>query len=566
MEQMTVYRKSISIEDRDYKEWVVNYEDGDPDEIRIIDPINMKLFNGDVFYFEGENLNLENSVTRQRSLCGVLVLGQNKTFGKWKNRPLFKCIPFDKNLPMFLIPYEQKNNFSKNYKNKYVVFRFDNWESKHPIGKLLNSFGDVDNLNAFYQYQLNCRDLNISYRKFMDATRGLGKQKKNSNILGLLEKYDVVDLEDEEVFTIDPEDCLDFDDAVSIRKDKKAKYVLRIYISNVSIWLDYLKLWGVFSDRVSTIYFPDKNYPMLPTILSNGLCSLVENETRVAFVCELHIQKLKIEEIKFFNAKIRVRKNYVYEDAKLVTSTNYLRVYNLVKNLNEEDGTNYLPFIYDSHDVVAYLMVMMNHLCASDMSSKRNGIYRSIVMKGENMEVVPEKIRTFMSLLRNSTGGKYVRYNADIGHAILNLKEYVQITSPIRRLVDLLNMICFQDNYGLVKWVDEGKESFYQGWLERLDYINEKMKQIKKAQNDCNALHLCYTNMDIIDSFHDGYIIEKEERESIFHYMVYLNDLKMIIKMKNILDLPVYSSHKFKIFVFCDENTLKQKVRVQLFD
>ena len=43
-----------------------------------------------------------------------------------------------------------------------------------------------------------------------------------------------------------------------LQKDKKAKYILRIYISNVSIWLDYLNLWNIFSDRVSTIYFPDK--------------------------------------------------------------------------------------------------------------------------------------------------------------------------------------------------------------------------------------------------------------------------------------------------------------------
>ena len=34
--------------------------------------------------------------------------------------------------------------------------------------------------------------------------------------------------------------------------------------------------------------------------------------------------------------------------------------------------------------------------------------------------------------------------------------------------------------------------------------------------------------------------------------------------MKNILDLPIYNNHKFKIFVFCDENSLKQKVRVKL--
>ena len=48
-----------------------------------------------------------------------------------------------------------------------------------------------------------------------------------------------------------------------------------------------------FSDRVSTIYFPEKNHPMLPTVLSNKLCSLQKNEKRIAFVCEVHIEKLK---------------------------------------------------------------------------------------------------------------------------------------------------------------------------------------------------------------------------------------------------------------------------------
>ena len=566
-----IYQKLIRIKDRDYKEWEISYlNDDDPDKIKNIDPIQNKLFDGDVFYFENDVVSFKQSPLRdKKQLCGILILGQNKTFGKYKNKLLFKCIPFDKNYPMFLIPYEQKNNFNKNYKNKYVIFKFDNWEQRHPIGKLMNSFGDVDNLNAFYQYQLNCRDLNISYKKFMNGTVGIGKRKKGECVKELLNYYNnIVNLEEEEVFTIDPEGCLDFDDAVSIQKDKKAKYVLRIYISNVSLWLDFFQLWGIFSDRVSTIYFPDKNYPMIPTILSNGLCSLQENQTRIAFVCELHIRKLKIEEIKFFNAKIRVRKNYTYDDKTLATDTNYLRLYNLTKNLNEEKDTSYLPFVYDSHDVVAYLMIMMNHLCACDMGTHKNGIYRSILMKEESIGTVPEKIRTFISLLRNSTGSKYVLYNNEIGHAILNLNEYVQITSPIRRLVDLLNMICFQDNHSITKWKHlRDKENFYNGWLERLDYVNDVMKQIKKAQNDCNALHICLTSPEILENFYDGYIIEREENKSkdLFQYSVYLNEHKMIVKMKSMEKYEIYSEHKFKIFVFQDENSLKQKIRVQLF-
>ncbi len=556
----------IEISDRDYTSWTILYN-GEINNDYYIDPKEKKLFNGDSFKIEDDKIVIKNSPIRESSkIYGILVLGQNKTYGKYKNRPLYKFIPNEKTLPMFLVPYEQKNNFSKNYKNKYVVVKFENWEDKHPKAKLVDNYGDVSNIEAFYTYQLNSRGINIPYKSFVNKTKYLEKNK--FDITNLLNTYEnIADHQKENVFTVDPEGCLDFDDAVSIQKDKKAKYILRIYISNVSIWLDYLNLWNIFSDRVSTIYFPDKNYPMIPTVLSNNLCSLKAGNTRVAFVCEIHINKLKIVDIKYYNASIKVEKNYVYEEKDLLTMTDYLRVYNLTINLNNEKETNYLPCINDSHDVIAYLMIMMNHVCAKDMGIHKNGLYRSIKLKEDEIENVPEKIRTFVYLLRNSSGGKYVKYCDEIGHDVLNLEQYIQITSPIRRLVDMLNMIQFQNNHNIVKWKNERNQNqFYIKWLERLDYINEKMKQIKKAQNDCNSLYLCTTNVELLNDLHDGYIIEKNQEDTIYNYMVYLYETKMIVKMKNILDLPIYSNHKFKIFVFNDENSLKQKVKVQMFD
>ena len=50
-----------------------------------------------------------------------------------------------------------------------------------------------------------------------------------------------------------------------------------------------LKLWNSFTKRVSTIYLPDRKRPMLPTILSDTLCSLQENENRFALTMEIVI-------------------------------------------------------------------------------------------------------------------------------------------------------------------------------------------------------------------------------------------------------------------------------------
>ena len=109
----------INIGDRNYTEWNIEYKEGEIDNDFCIDPALNKLFDGDLFKVSGKKVELlKSSIRTSKYICGILVLSQNKTFGKHKGKPLFKCIPGKNTLPMFLIPYEQKNSFSKNYKNK----------------------------------------------------------------------------------------------------------------------------------------------------------------------------------------------------------------------------------------------------------------------------------------------------------------------------------------------------------------------------------------------------------------------------------------------------------------
>ena len=74
-----------------------------------------------------------------------------------------------------------------------------------------------------------------------------------------------------------------------------------------------LSLWESFSERVSTIYLPDRKRPMLPTILSENLCSLVEKTDKLAFTMDLYIKDDRIEKVEYCNTRINVRKNYHYE-------------------------------------------------------------------------------------------------------------------------------------------------------------------------------------------------------------------------------------------------------------
>ena len=114
------------------------------------------------------NIIIKESDFRENQFhCGVLILQGNKTFGKAKKGKMFyKCIPYEKELPIFLIPYELRIGFNKNHINKYVMFSFDHWEDKHPIGILKETFGNVDNFSSFCSYQLWCKNLVYSNAQF----------------------------------------------------------------------------------------------------------------------------------------------------------------------------------------------------------------------------------------------------------------------------------------------------------------------------------------------------------------------------------------------------------------
>ena len=146
--------------------------------------------------------------------------------------------------------------------------------------------------------------------------------------------------------------------------------------------MDILNLWDSFSRRISTIYLPDKKRPMLPTILSDCLCSLQENVTRVAFVMDILIKNDEIIDIKHGNCFIKVAKNYCYEEPKLLADYKYnilLYASQKLSAKNKYINNN----VRNSHDVVCYLMILMNYHTANELIKYKTGIFRSTIIKRE---------------------------------------------------------------------------------------------------------------------------------------------------------------------------------------
>ena len=562
----------VNIYDRNYTSWeLYNLESNSTTEkAELLNPLTNKLFDGDTIEIVDDRITKKSGLDNKVQLEGVLILEGNKTFGRTPNkkRLYYRCIPNNKKYPVFLVPYDMKVGFSKHPLNKYVLFNYSNWTSKHPIGELTETIGDVNNLEAFYEYQLHCRKLHTSIKKLTNHTNlSINKNTNDDFIQQIVNNpnYLIEDRTSEFVFSIDPNGSKDFDDAFSIDK-QDGFYKVSIYIANVYIWMEALDLWNHLTDRVSTIYLPDKKRTMLPTILSDSLCSLQENELRIALSMDIYFDKdgnqLKTREIEYKNVVIKTRKNFVYEEKKLLKNSNYKEMMNLTKLLK--------PDILDSHELVEYWMIRMNTETGNHLAQNKSGIFRKATYKNDttlDLDKVFDKNTSNFIKSWNNTDCKYVRYEEDvvIRHDMMSVSSYVHITSPIRRIVDLLNQIIIMQTKLLVKMISSNAKTFLMKWLDQLDALNENMKSIRKVQTDCQLLFQCNNNKDWFDKTHSAILFGKTERnDGYYSYTVYISELNVVTRIKTEQNIDDFTIHKCQLFTFNEEEHITNKIKCQL--
>jgi len=122
-----------------------------------------------------------------------------------------------------------------------------------------------------------------------------------------------LDLRDVPLVTIDGEDARDFDDAVYCERTKQG-WKLFVAIADVSHYVEPASALDQEAEKRGTsVYFPERVIPMLPEVLSNGLCSLNPEVDRLCMVCEMDISEDgKLQSFDFHEAVMRSHARLTY--------------------------------------------------------------------------------------------------------------------------------------------------------------------------------------------------------------------------------------------------------------
>jgi exoribonuclease R len=307
---------------------------------------------------------------------------------------------------------------------------------------------------------------------------------------------------------------------------------------------------------------------MLPTVLSDALCSLQEGQPRFAFTMDVIVGEngeIDADQITFSNTLIEVKKNYRYEECAMYDDKIYIDLFNLTKTMDKTAS--------NSHDVVGFWMVYMNKVCAKRMVELKIGIFRSVILKTTDVfnkslseALTPDCKRVIQTW--HNTIGQYVAFSdvAVLDHQIMNESSYIHITSPIRRLVDLLNQMLFL-SHGNPAFLSKDAAEFLDKWMSNLEYVNTSMRSIRKVQTDCDLLHKCSVDPDIMKTVHDGIIFDMiSKTDKSVTFMVYLEDLKLLSRVILLpgAEIENYAKAKFRLYLFEDEDKTKRKIRLQM--
>jgi hypothetical protein len=349
-----------------------------------------------------------------------------------------------------------------------------------------------------------------------------------------------------DIISVDPDGCVDIDDAISYKINNNNKIELGIHIADPSSYIDIKSNIGnELLVRCESVYL-DKTHHMIPEQFGLKYISLKQNEIKRSYSLIIEFNTNNITEInkclldknysyKFIKTNIIVKSNLSYDEFEKNMNTFNKNIYDIGKEIF--NGLNIGYTEYDSHKMIEAYMILCNHLSANHTYIKRGF---------------------------NNISAIYT--TNDIIHKELGLK-YTHMTSPMRRIIDFINHIII---FNQINQTEQTNQKI------NLDYINSIHKYYKKIYNirtidkliglndsittdatiiliEENKLTLCINNMYIYIKVFDQKLIDNKIIEIIYicsNYIIYkYKDQHIRYEINQKINISIY----------------RQKLEIQLF-
>ncbi|AYO32614.1 ribonuclease R [Haemophilus influenzae] len=295
--------------------------DGKKDDLFIPNHQMQKVMHGD--FVLAQPAGLDRRGRREVRIVRVLESRKKQIVGRFFLENGFSyVVPDDSRIGRdILVPNEHRNGARM---GQVVVVELQERSASfnQPIGVITEILGD--NMAKEMEVEIALRNHDIPH-KFPSAVEKY--VKKFTEEVPEEAKKGRVDLRNLPLVTIDGEDARDFDDAVYCEKHGKG-WKLWVAIADVSYYVRLRSALDVEAhNRGNSVYFPNRVVPMLPEILSNGLCSLNPQVDRLCMVCEMQISaKGKLIDYRFYEAVMNSHARLTYTKvAKMLEGDEELR-------------------------------------------------------------------------------------------------------------------------------------------------------------------------------------------------------------------------------------------------
>jgi exoribonuclease R len=498
---------------KDYKSFQLHQQSSEND-----DPIEFNdatlangCFVGDIVTWNSQNGCRIVTRGEHPPLSGILDMCSKTKYGVTsRDVPMYLFTPYRKDYPSLVVGCSD-TNFNK---NKLVLVRT---EETTPIGRSLPR-GNLQEILGF------CGDPKIERLALIWAYTPFKMPNSLLKIEPVAKKreFEIRPSVPKNTFHIDPPECKDVDDVISI---EKIGNIFRIWItiSDVGEWIEEGSDLDKYAQKAGATTYENgvPIRPMLPPQYSEGVCSLLPRVNGLGVSLVMDWDGKNLDNLIFLKTVVRVDRTYNYEQADKENSENFRVLRDITASLTKNKDPN-------SHDIIEAFMILYN--CEVAQIIRKNGI--GILRRHEATDII--KWERFQSvapelapLAYNSA--EYCPADAmNVYHASLGADAYCTATSPIRRYADLVNQRILKHYISLANPTKE--PSILNVSIE---YLNKRQREIKKYERDVFFITNMFANEKRILK---GIVVDWKESSSdkqvSFH--IYIPDWKRILKWKTV--------------------------------